>query len=264
MSRPKEDRIMRGLFFNLLLGFAVLQGAGLISGCSTNAASESEEDAASTGTFNLPLLTQAGGNTYRLQGYLWLEGPSYAYLDIGPESDVVSTTLPTGTYNAYLYGQRLERDDGTGTFRPVDARLTSSSVVRFEIFNQTTTTVSFEFETDGQVVTVGAGQLYVDVDVVETPPICELLGSDCASGTWCAPSELTARPLACISEGSVAEGEPCRSPLDCGANTSCFDFGSGPVCTRLCLQSEFEQACASGGICTPQGLEYGVCTPTMP
>jgi hypothetical protein len=255
---------MRGLFLNLLLGFGVLQAAVLTGGCSTDAASESEEDASSTGTFNLPLITQTDGHTYRLQGYLYLEGPFNAYIDISAESEIVSTSLPTGAYNAYLYGPRLERDDGTGRFVPVDATLMSSSVVPFQIFNQTTTTVSFQFETDGQLVTVGAGQLYVDVDVVERPPICTLLGSDCASGAWCAPSELTGRPLACVGEGPVAEGESCDSPLDCSANTSCFDFGSGPLCTRLCLQSEFEQTCSSGGTCMPQGLEYGVCAPTMP
>jgi hypothetical protein len=253
---------MRGLLFKALLGVGVLQGAVLAGGCSADTASESE--GASTGTFNLPLVTQAGGNTYRLRGYLYVQGPAYAYLDISPETDIVSVSLPTGSYYAYLYGQTLERDDGTGNFVPVQAMLMSSSVVPFEIFNQTTTTVSFQFETDGQLVTVGAGQLYVDIEVVETAPICTVLGSDCASGTWCAPPELTGRPLACVGEGSLGEGEPCSSPSDCSANTSCFDFGSGPVCASLCLQSDFDSTCGSGGICTPQGVEYGVCAPAMP
>lgn len=97
--------------------------------------------------------------------------------------------------------------------------------------------------------------------MTEIPAFCTPLGADCAEGTWCAPPELTGSPIACIAEGPVAEGETCRSPLDCAADTSCFDFGSGAVCTRLCLAGEFGEPCIAEATCTPQGVDYGVCAP---
>jgi hypothetical protein len=239
----------------------MMLAAGSMAGCSAGEASEAREDAASTGTFNLPLLARVDGQTYRLQGNLYVSGPVFTYVDIDADTEMVSVSLPAGDYYANLWSFSLLRDDGSGNFVAVDARLVSSSFARFSIFNQTTTTVSFQFETDGQIVTVGTGQLNVDVDVEVTPPACTLLGDDCGAGAWCAPSELTGRPLACISEGAVPEGEACRSPLDCAANTSCFDFGQGPKCTRLCLSADFDEPCGIDGQCTAQGVEYGVCAP---
>ena len=209
----------------------------------------------------MPLLAQADGQTYRLQGNLYVSGPVFTYVDINTDTDVVSVSLPAGEYSAGLWGYSLLRDDGAGNFVAVDARLVSSSYAPFSIFNQTTTTVSFQFETDGHVVTVGTGQLNVDVDVEITPSACTLLGDDCGAGAWCPPPELTGRPVACISEGTALEGETCRSPRDCARNTSCFDFGSGPRCTRLCLAAELDEPCGMDGVCTAQGLEYGVCAP---
>jgi hypothetical protein len=144
----------------------------------------------------------------------------------------------------------------------VQARLVSSTSPTFTIFNQTTTTVSFQFETDGQIVTVGAGNLNVDVAVEETAPVCSLLGSDCPAETWCAPTELTGAALRCIAEGPVAAGAACRSPRDCAANTSCFDLGAGAVCVPLCEAADFNQPCDSGGLCTQRGIAYGVCEPS--
>jgi hypothetical protein len=252
---------MRVSFLNVLLGLGMIQSVALTSGCATGTVSDPTEAVSSTGTFSMPLLAQAGGATYRLQGNLYVNGPTFTFIDIDGDTDVVSASLPTGDYYAYLYSHTLSRDDGTGNFVPVESQLVSSNPANFQIFNQTTTTVSFQFETDGQIITVGTGHLNVDVEVSLTPPLCTVLGSDCAAGTWCAPTELTARPLSCISEGPVPEGGACDSPLDCAANTSCFDFGASPVCTKLCLSSEFDQPCGGGGTCTAQGIEYGVCAP---
>jgi hypothetical protein len=146
----------------------------------------------------------------------------------------------------------------------VDATLVSSSSPSFAIFNQTTTTIVFQFQTDGQIITIGSGQLNVAVSVTETPPVCAPLGSDCAPGSWCAPPELTGERLRCIAEGPVAPGATCASPQDCAANSSCFDLGAGPICVPLCARADFNQACGSGGTCTPKGAEYGLCLPGAP
>jgi len=252
---------MRSLFFNVLFGAFAVQGVLLATGCSGDGAFETEGENAETGTFSMPLVAEAGEHRYRVEGELLLNGPWYTWLSLGGEQEQVSVSLSAGDYYAYLYWYSLMRDDGSGNFVPVEATLVSADSVDFKIYNQTTTTVWFQFETDGQIVTVGTGQLNVDIDVHETTPLCTPLGTDCEAGTWCAPPELTGRTLSCIDEGPVAEGETCGSPLDCTANTSCFDFGAGPVCTRLCLGSEFGEPCGTDATCTAQGVDYGVCAP---
>jgi hypothetical protein len=251
--------MIRSMICKTLLGVGLLQGSLLLSGCGSDASHH--EESATTGTLSLPLLATAGAHTYRLQGGLYVSGPSFVFLDVNADTTVLTTTLQTGAYTANLYFWTLTRDDGAGNFVPVSATLVSSGSPSFTIFNQTTTTVSFQFETDGQIVTVGAGQLNVDIGVHETPPVCALLGSDCPAGSWCAPTELTGAALSCIAAGAVAEGAACLSPLDCAENSSCFDFGSGAVCMRLCASADFNQPCSSGETCTPQGIDYGVCRP---
>jgi hypothetical protein len=246
--------------FALVLGS--IHGSLALFGCSEDPAPAPEPEQTAAGSLSLPLLAQAGGHTYRLQGSMYVSGPSFTYLDLGTDAEVVTTTLPTGSYYGYLYWWTLLRDDGSGNFQPVQATLLSSVSPSFSIFNQTTSTISFEFETDGQIVKVGSGSLRVEVAVSEKAPICTPLGDGCPDGTWCAPSELTGAPLACVAEGAVALGEKCSSPLDCVAGASCFDFGAGPICARLCSSADFEQPCDEGGTCTAQGAEYGVCVPT--
>lgn len=249
----------RSRFAQIFLGLCLLQGSFLTSACSSEPSSDSEQ--AATGTFAMPLLAGAGGHTYRLEGAMYVNGPLFTHIDLS--GDVVTASLPTGDYDALLYWWTLMRDDGTGNFAPVDATMVSTNAPRFTIFNQAMTTLTFQFQTDGQLVTVGSGSLTVTVGVDETEPLCTPLGVDCPdAGTWCAPSELTGMRLACIAEGPVPLGGACLSPLDCAANASCFDFGSGATCHALCARADFDQPCSSGGICTRQGGDYGVCAPT--
>lgn len=250
--------MIRSTFSRALLGLALSQAVLLTSACSSDSSHEAE--AAASGTFVMPLLASAGGHNYRLQGALYVSGPTFLAFDLNTESPTLSANLPSGTYLANLYAWSLTLDDGSGNFVPVSANLASSSVPTFTIFNQTTTAVSFQFETDGQLVTVGSGRLNIDVTVSEATPVCAPLGGGCPAGSWCAPSELTGSPLRCVAAGPTAEGAACSSPTDCAANTSCFDFGSGAVCARLCSSADFNQPCASGSTCTPQGADYGVCT----
>jgi hypothetical protein len=255
--------MIRSIFAKILLGFCLVPASLLLGACSGSEPAPASEPA-TTGSLSLPLLASAGSHTYRLQGGLYVYGPTFTSLDLNAETSLLTTALQTGSYTANLYSWQLTRDDGAGNFWPVTAVLVSSSSPSFTIFNQATTSLSFQFETDAQLVTVGSGALELTIDVNETAPVCTPLGDDCAVGTWCAPPELTGEPLGCIAEGSVAEGEPCSSPLDCAANSSCYNFGSGAVCRRLCASVDFDEPCSSGGVCTPQGVDYGVCIPETP
>jgi hypothetical protein len=213
------------------------------------------------GSLNLPLSVTVGDHTYRFsyfQVYIYSAGVLLTSSG-DPAETVLTTALPTGSHQAALFSWALERDDGLGNFAPVQASLMSSSYVSFEILNGSTTTVSFQFETDGQIITVGSGGLTVVAQIEERAPVCVPLGSDCGEGLWCPPPELTGAVLACRQAGSVELGAACSSPRDCVSNSSCIDAGEGPVCTALCSSVEFESACESGGTCTPVGREYGVC-----
>jgi hypothetical protein len=216
-----------------------------------------------SGTLTLPLQMTVGEHHYRFsyfQVYVYPYGVFLSSSD-DPAETVLTAQLPTGQHEASLWNWALERDDGLGNFVPVNAELVSSPYVGFEILNGSTTTVSFQFETDGEIVTMGAGGLTVAAKVDERAPVCVPLGSDCGEGLWCPPSELTGAPLACRYAGAVEVGAACAGPEDCVANSSCIDFGAGPVCAALCSNAELGAECASGGSCESAGREYGVCTP---
>jgi hypothetical protein len=213
------------------------------------------------GTVSMPLVTTVDEHTYRLSNaYIEIYGPTYAYLypDDDPSQTVLSTTLQTGNYSAYLYNWTLERADDSGNFGPVSATLVNY-YNSFSIYNGTTTTLVFEFETDGLIVTVGSGDLNVNVAVTEIQPVCVPLGSDCGSGAWCPPTGLTGFSVACVAAGAVEVGQPCSGPADCVANASCFDAGAGPVCVELCAKTGVGEDCASGGTCLECEADYGLC-----
>jgi hypothetical protein len=240
--------------------FAVVPSA-LASACAVN--SGTDEAPAAAGTLELPLVSSVDDHTYWLTGAMYVSGPSWGYFDLSSDSPVLSVPLSTGDYAAQLYSWTLLRDDGSGTFIPVTASLISGSYVPFSIYHGAKTTLTFEFETDGVVVQVGAGTLDVRVDVNETAAVCRPFTSDCGEGAWCPPSGLTGEERQCVSAGELSSGEPCTGPLDCAADSSCFDFGQGPVCAALCELSEAGVGCAADAECVPADSEYGVCEPIV-
>lgn len=249
-------------------GFLRALSAGLVC-CSLTtlvacgAAPEDGESAAARGTLSLPMSVTVGDHVYRFSYFAVYIWPTGTYLSATGEAgeSVLKAQLATGQYQAYLQYWSLERDDGSGNFAPVEATLVSSSSVFFEILNGSTTTVSFQFETDGQIITVGSGGLTVAAEVDERAPVCIPLGTDCGEGFWCPPAELTGARLACRSAGSLELGATCSNPAACPANSSCIDLGDGPVCVALCSSDELDEPCPSGGTCSASGRDYGVCTP---
>ena len=236
----------------------------LVSPCflACTPANDNGTETPASGTLEMPLVTEVDGHEYRLSGgYLYVSGPTFQYVDLLGDVERVSLSLPTGEYYAVLQFPLLERDDGSGNFVAVDATLVSNNPLPFRIYDGTTSSIAFEFETNGAIVRIGAGSLDIRIDVTETPAICTPFTNDCGEGFWCPPSELTGAPRQCVSAGPLLPGEPCASPIDCSAESSCFDFGGGPVCASLCAASEFDAACAGGGECVAAGIEYGVCTP---
>jgi hypothetical protein len=251
----------RALVSKLLPAVLLAVGSPLLAGCSAEPGAKKEQVA--TGTVSVPLVTETNGNVYRLNASIYVSGPTPAYLSSSedPNETALCATLSTGTYWAELYSSwNLQKRGADGVFRSVLADLKSSSWSSFQILNGTTTTLSYEFETDGVDVIVGQGNLNVVIDVTERAPLCAALGNDCGEGAWCPPSDFTGAGPACVPSGSVALEEACSDPLSCVAGASCFDLGAGPVCVALCAKSDFDQPCAGGGVCQAV-LErsYGLC-----
>lgn len=252
--------------------FGAVLAAGAAAALSSGCASDDHGPAAGrtageeVGTIALPLVAQANGHAYRLRNVfinIWGPQPTQLYDSGASVQTALSATLTTGAYTAYLYdGWTLERDDGTGAFWPVMARRLSSPDVAFTIFNGTTSTVSYQFETDGVIVTVGSGQVRITAGIQEIPAVCAPFGTECGDGAWCPPTTLTARARACVVAGATPVGAPCASPTECVANASCFDLGAGPVCAALCPPEQIGGPCSdAGSVCQAAGPDYGVCQP---
>ena len=256
MLRAIRVRVSWALFANVL--------PVLFCGCADH--QDGYQTPVTSGTVDLPLRAVVGDNVYRLSNVSLLVSPSGTWLSSGnsPDEIVLRATFPAGQHSAQLYDWTLERADSNGAFYPVEARLVSSSFVEFTVFDGSTTTISFQFETDGEIVTVGSGELQVAIDVTETPAACTPFGSDCPDGSWCAPATLTGAPVACIAAGSVEPGGECNSPLDCVANSTCMRRGDATTCTELCPSEAIGTPCASGGVCQPRGIDYGACIPERP
>jgi hypothetical protein len=247
-------------FSSVVSAMLLISSVPLAAGCGSEA-SRGADERADQGEVSLPLVTTTNGSVYRLNVFLALCGMECTFLSSSddPNETAITALLNTGTYNASLQFWSLEKRADDGSFLPVQATLLSSPFSSFQIFNGTTTTLSYQFKTDGITVTVGRGSVKVVADVTETPPVCTAFGSECAEGSWCPPSELTGAFPACIAAGNLAIGAPCGDPASCGANASCFDVGTGAVCLALCAAAEFDQPCPSGGTCEPAGTTYGIC-----
>lgn len=235
-------------------------GGGWLTGCGSGDATQ--ESAAALAELSVPLTVEVEGRRYRLaDARIEVGGASEAslYSSADPGEVVLAAWLPVGDYTSELTAWRLERDDGRGQFRPVRAELVSSAQQAFRLLNGSTTTISYQFETDGHLVTIGRGRIEIEIEVDRRAGACTPLGSDCEAGQWCPPSELTGEPVACVAAGSVALGESCRSPVECVANSSCYPSGEGSVCAALCDAAQFGAACDGGGTCQPEGADYGVC-----
>jgi len=241
----------------------IVLGPTVAFNCGGEAPTTGGAAADPVGRISLPLTTTVDDHQYRLNNvYIQIYGPQYAALNsYGSTDPTLNANLQTGDYQAYLYSWTLERDDGSGNFVGVKADLISSSAVSFSIYNGSTTTIGYQFRTDGFIVVVGQGQLRIAIAVDETAPVCTPLGSDCGDGAWCPPTGLTGAALRCYFAGTVALGSPCAGPSDCVANAACIDSGAGPVCTALCLSTDFDTPCASGGTCQRATADYGVCAP---
>jgi hypothetical protein len=120
------------------------------------------------GTLSMLLRTEVNGVTYRLRDALFeLSGPDSLTLSSG-DSPSIEQLLSAGDYSVNLSdGWRLEREFPAG-FQTVAAELVSPNPAAFTVVAGQTTDVTYAFETDGTIVSMGEGSLNLRIQVNET------------------------------------------------------------------------------------------------
>ncbi len=239
----------------------------------------SEAELTATGTLAMDLRTEAAGVAYRLGGAVFdVAGPEAATLDSDDDPDAASIQrlLDAGDYSIHLRdGWRLERQLApTSVFEAVAAELASSNPVAFSIVTAQTTDVVYTFETDGQALEFGEGNLDLSIEV-RVSPVCAVgevrcdgsLLQRCADdGSGFDTVELCATPALCqAGAGGLAiclaqtcspgearcngpQGiERCNAALTgfeqqilCNPESVCTELGSNAVCvpTQVCVPGE--------------------------
>jgi hypothetical protein len=180
-------------------------GAGA-SACKSGHNPGSGEQA--NGVLQMALTASAEGHTYRLRHATFaITGATSATLDSEAQPDATSltATLATGAYSIELApGWSLERLDAAGPVT-VAATLTSPNPTTFTIATGATTTVAYQFATDGTMVSFGQGALEVTIGVTvnhDGGAGADAGPADAGAGDASdAPAAPTTVPLASIAAG---------------------------------------------------------------
>ena len=122
----------------------------------------------------MALVSSANGHTYRLRHATFLITPAPGFTnptvldsETDPAATALSATLDAGSYTVLLAdGWSLERQDPGGAVTVV-ATLTSPNPAAFNVTTGATTSVAFQFLTDGSVVTIGEGTVSITTQVTE-------------------------------------------------------------------------------------------------
>lgn len=170
--RAQFNSFLRIVTVQTCLG--VVGGALLVSACSGDKASESTEVAGGVGRVSLPLTAIGGsGAVYRLRQATFdvfnLDGGpgTVLFSESDPLASTLESTLPSGNYSVALQnGWFLEKAVG-GSVTTVAATLLSPSVQGVAVQVNGESSLLFVFETNGEVIELGQGQLVIDIAVNE-------------------------------------------------------------------------------------------------
>lgn len=223
--------------------------------------SEHHDPSGVVGRFVLPLITESGGETYRLVGTIALTGPIDLTLDLGAVNGAtLERDLPAGQYELRLVeGWQLQRrvED---TYERVSAVLRSIVDGAIEIRTGRTTTVRLGFTLPTGEVSFD-GTLAVELEVVAS---CDLLDpTACAAPEACYPIATTPPTSSCARVASFAGGvgEACRFVNGCLAGLACIFATPGDTdgsCRDICDVSADD--CPNGATCAPLNIGFaGYC-----
>jgi sugar lactone lactonase YvrE len=122
----------------------------------------------------MALVSSANGHTYQLRHATFLITPAGGFSnpiildsETDPTATALSTMLDAGSYTVLLAdGWSLERQDPGGAVTVV-ATLTSPNPAAFTVTTGATTSVAFQFLTDGSIITIGEGTVSITTQVTE-------------------------------------------------------------------------------------------------
>jgi hypothetical protein len=199
------------------IGIALMLGAVALATVSTSCSSAGDDKTESqVGTLNMPLVSQANGVTYRLRNAVFVvNGPQAAVLssEDDPNATTISAELESGDYSIDLQdGWTLERLDGTA-FVQVDATLISPDPTTFHISANTPTGVTYQFSTNGVIVSIGKGTLNVGISVVQNSSGCSS-DAECGGAVGACQYGQCASSLTKFSEGTSQWPDDACNPTN--------------------------------------------------
>ncbi|MCR9164961.1 MAG: hypothetical protein ACE37F_30540 [Nannocystaceae bacterium] len=246
-----------------------------------SACAEGPDTASEPGSLRMGVVGQDGaGQIYRLRdGVFDIDGPEA--VSVSTESSPISletldVELAAGSYDVTLGGGwRLERwDPISDATLDVAATLTSANPATVLVTGTETTSVVFTFSVpDAGPVTLGDGELEIDIEVDVDDPggeltPCDPLSPACAPGEGCYPVGGDPVAFGCAPIYDEAGlHEPCEFVNGCSAGLFCSDPSLNTSCPPdlgCCLQycDVSSPACGAGEFCLGFGAEnpdIGVC-----
>jgi hypothetical protein len=170
------------------------------------------------GNLSMQLSTEVNGVVYRLREALFeVSGPESLTLSSG-DSPSVEQLLDAGDYTVNLNdGWRLEREFPSG-FQTVAAELVSPNPAPFTVLAGQTTNVTYAFETDGTIVSLGEGTLDLRIQVTETsgPPTPAEVGGDLEGFLHLSPCNSVDFGHDCVLPGCQGGSKTTLSTLQLG------------------------------------------------
>jgi len=260
---------MKSLFFAALVGLAT---SATVAGCTIETGTGSDT-APDSGTVRLELQgSTPNGTVYRLRQAVFTVSttpPTTINSDAFPaNATTLSQALPPGSYTVSLQPNWvLERVNNMGVLVPVTANLTSPNPAMIGIQAGANTTLTFQFTTNGQVVTTN-GTLNIGIGVTEldggTGQVCTPFSNPptCGAPLWCGPPPGGGGQPVCQAGGNVPVNGMCTimGPT-CAANLLCAVNATGVGLCKQACQPGVANACPNGGVCTSfsGSMQFGTC-----
>ena len=232
---------MRGSFLGVLVAVGLL-----VLGCSSSSGSGEAQ-----GQMSVWLTaTSTEGNVYRLRSASFrvsvVMGPEVQTVSSDdvtePPPESIDLSVDPGSYTVELLGgwalYRVEPGDDV----LVEAELASPATVFVDVVSGGTAPVVYTFQTNGEVVQTGPGDIGISIDVEET----QCLGNPCDDGDDCTLDTCDPVTGAC-SNTPATNGTQCTVGMDPG---SCQDGACLGLCEGVDCSSGNE--CIADGSCVPQ------------
>ena len=262
---------MKSWFFAALIGLgtsAVMAGCALEQGLDTETTTSDAPE--NTGTVRLDLQgTAPNGTVYRLRQATFTISttpPTTLSSEASPANVTALTAqLPAGSYSVTLQsGWLLDRVNNMGVAQPVVANLVSANPAMAGVQVGTTSSVNFQFQTSGVLITTGTLNIGIGVTEVDggTPTSCTPFANPptCPANQWCGPPVGASTTPTCQTAGTGTANAMCTAAVPCAANFICSNTLMGGLCKQAC-QPGVPNSCPNGGVCTPLSgsMQFGTC-----